>query len=104
MNRRVRTPWAASGAAQAAKVTGVQIQGLDETKTLNVHGALSVVDTIGKEVSGRRLAYLLREAEDETREALEPFGYYSPQIEVERIGESDALGHAVAIYSRPKGG
>ncbi len=87
----------ASGAAQAAKVTGVQIQGLDETKTLNVHGALSVVDTIGKEVSGRRLAYLLREAEDETREALEPFGYYSPQIEVERIGESDALTVAIKV-------
>lgn len=87
----------ASGAAQAAKVTGVQIQGLDETKTLNVHGALSLVDTIGKEVSGRRLAYLLREAEDETREALEPFGYYSPQIEVERIGESDALTVAIKV-------
>src|SRR5688572_8016193 len=74
----------AAGAAQAAKVEAVQIKGLDETKTLNVHGALSLVDAIGKELSGRRLAYLLREAEDETREALEPFGYYSPKIVVER--------------------
>ena len=46
--------------------------------------ALSAVDAIGKETSGRRLAYLLREAERETREALEPFGYYSPTITVER--------------------
>jgi translocation and assembly module TamA len=30
------------------------------------------------------MAYLVREAEDETREALQPFGYYSPTIEVER--------------------
>ncbi|MGH8082892.1 MAG: autotransporter assembly complex protein TamA, partial [Lysobacter sp.] len=42
-----------------------------------------LVDTIGKEVSGRRMGYLLREAENETREALEPFGYYSPTIKIE---------------------
>src|SRR5688572_9339655 len=87
----------AAGAAQAAKVEAVQIKGLDETKTLNVHGALSLVDAIGKQLSGRRLAYLLREAEDETREALEPFGYYSPRIEVKRIGESDALTVEISV-------
>lgn len=87
----------AAGAAQAAKVESVQIKGLDETKTLNVHGALSLVDAIGKQLSGRRLAYLLREAEDETREALEPFGYYSPRIEVKRIGESDALTVEISV-------
>ena len=31
----------------------------------------------------------MREAEDETREALEPFGYYSPTIEVKREGNGD---------------
>jgi translocation and assembly module TamA len=46
--------------------------------------SLSLVESIDKEVSGRRLTYLLREAEDETREALEPFGYYTPTITVER--------------------
>ncbi len=81
---------AAAGTAQAAKVVGVEIHGLDEVKTANVHGALSVVDTIGKDVPGRRLAYLIREAEDETREALEPFGYYSPTIKVERAGRGEA--------------
>jgi len=81
-----------SGVAQAAKVTGVEIHGLDEVMTRNVRGALSLVDAIGKEVSGRRLAYLVREAENETREALEPFGYYSPDIEVQRnrSGEGDS--------------
>ncbi|MDQ3229753.1 MAG: autotransporter assembly complex protein TamA, partial [Pseudomonadota bacterium] len=34
--------------------------------------------------SGRRLAYLVQEAEAETREALEPFGYYAPVITVTR--------------------
>jgi len=74
----------AAGGAHAATVTSVDIRGLDETMALNVRVSLSLVDAIGKDVSGRRLAYLLREAEQETREALEPFGYYSPSITVER--------------------
>src|SRR5690606_10906307 len=49
-----------------------------------VRVSLSLVDAIGKDLAGRRLGYLVREAEDETREALEPFGYYSPQVTVER--------------------
>ncbi len=82
---------AATGTAQAAKVVQVDIHGLDDAKTLNVHGALSLVDAIGKEVSPRRLAYLVREADDEAREALEPFGYYSPTIDVTRVGDNSAL-------------
>ena len=72
----------ACGAAHAAKVEKVDITGLDEVKTENVRVSLSLVDAIGRDISGRRLAYLLREAEAETREALEPFGYYSPTITV----------------------
>lgn len=75
--------FAIAGAAQAAQVGKVEIHGLDEAMTQNVRVSLSLVDTIGKEVSGRRLGYLLREAENEAREALEPFGYYSPTITVE---------------------
>src|SRR5687768_5563725 len=82
---------AAAFPAQAATVAKVDIVGLDETMTLNVQTSLSLVDAIGKDVSGSRLAYLVREAEAETREALEPFGYYSPDIQVERTrGETDA--------------
>jgi len=73
-----------AGRAHAATVAAVDIRGLDETMALNVRVSLSLVDAIGKDLSGRRLAYLLREADDETREALEPFGYYSPTIVVER--------------------
>ena len=51
---------------------------------------MSLVDAIGKRRLGRRLAYLVREAEAETREALEPFGYYSPTITVERTRVPDA--------------
>jgi translocation and assembly module TamA len=74
----------APGIARAATVAAVEIRGLDEMMEQNVRVSLSLVDAMGKEVSGRRLGYLLREAENETREALEPFGYYSPRIVVER--------------------
>ena len=74
----------ASGSAAAAKVTRVDIVGLDGDMAENVRVSLSLVDAIDRETSGRRLAYLVREAEGETREALEPFGYYSPTITVER--------------------
>ena len=87
---------ATAGVAHAATVKRVDIHGLDETKTANVRGALSLVDVIGQDVPGRRLAYLVREAEDETREALEPFGFYSPKIEVAREG-SGSTGVTVTI-------
>ena len=74
----------APGAARAAVVQRVDIVGLDEAMTQNVRLSLSLVEAIGKDVSGRRMGYLVREAEDETREALAPFGYYSPKIEVQR--------------------
>ena len=75
---------AAAGVARAAVVQRVDIVGLDEAMTQNVRVSLSLVDAIGKDVSGRRMAYLVREAEAETREALAPFGYYSPRIDVQR--------------------
>ncbi|MEN4901884.1 autotransporter assembly complex family protein [Luteimonas sp. TWI662] len=73
-----------SAAAQAARVDRVDISGLDEEMTENVRVSLALYDAIGKDVSGRRMAYLIREAESQTRKALEPFGYYSPTIDVQR--------------------
>ena len=55
----------------------------------NVRASLSLVDAIGSDVTWRRLAYMMRAAGDETREALEPFGYYSPRIVVERVREGE---------------
>ncbi len=62
------------------KVTGAESDALAD----NVRTALSLNEAVGKDISDRRLNYLLREAEAETREALEPFGYYSPTITIQR--------------------
>ena len=71
----------------------------------NVRSRVSLEDAIGKEVSGRGLAYLVREAEDETREALEPFGYYSPDIAITESAAGAALAEdapvSVIIVVRP---
>ena len=78
-----------AGSVHAASVSSVEINGLDEEMEDNVRTSLSLVDAIGSEVTWRRLAYMMRAAGDETREALQPFGYYSPRIVVERVRGGD---------------
>ena len=81
--------FAIAGSVHAASVSSVQVVGLDEEMEENVRTSLSLVDAIGSEVSWRRLAYMMRAAGDETREALEPFGYYSSRIVIERVRDGD---------------
>jgi translocation and assembly module TamA len=87
----------AAGSARAATVARVDIRGLDAPMAQNVRNSLSLVDAIGKDVSGRRLAYLVREAEAETRTALEPYGYYSPTIDVQRTPAGQAVVVTVTV-------
>jgi translocation and assembly module TamA len=75
---------AATG-ARATTVTRVDIRGLDAPMAQNVRISLALVDAIGKDLSGRRLAYLLRQAPSQVQAALEPFGYYSAQVDVQRL-------------------
>jgi translocation and assembly module TamA len=74
----------AATTTRAATLAGVDIRGVDAPMTANVRGMLSLSDALGKDVSGRRLTYLVRQATAETRAALEPFGYFSPDVQVER--------------------
>ena len=78
----------ASTPVLAVKIERIEVKGLDETMTENVRVNLSLEDSVGKVVTGRRMGYLVRVAEDETREALEPFGYYSPTITIQRSDRS----------------
>lgn len=86
-----------SGLAQAVTVGEVRILGLDEEMENNVRVSLSLVDAAGQDVSARRMGYLVRAAEDETREALEPFGFYSPSIEVERSRENGSVSVVIRV-------
>lgn len=72
----------AAAPAQAVEIARVDVRGLDEAMTSNVANSLSLTDAVGDDVSERRLKYLLEEAEEEVREALEPFGSYDPVIRV----------------------
>lgn len=74
--------------ALAVKIEKIEVKGLDEAMTENVRVNLSLEDSVGKSVTGRRMAYLVRVAQDEAREALEPFGYYSPTVTVQRSDRS----------------
>ncbi len=71
----------------------VDIRGLDKDDDAgiieNIEVSLSLYDTIGKVQGESRLEYLLSQAERQTREALEPFGFYNPTITVDapRDGE-----------------
>ena len=82
-----------AGPACAAKVARIDIRGVaDPAVAQNVRTALSRIAELDKDLSARRLNYLLRQAEAETREALEPFGYYSPVITVKRSDRERAVG------------
>lgn len=73
-----------SPAFAAATIDKIHIVGLsDELMVENVNTALSLNESIGRRMGESRLEYLLKEAEAEAREALEPFGYYSPTIRVD---------------------
>lgn len=71
--------------ATAVTVTRVEISGTDDARLIdNVRSALAVQDAVGKPLTRRRLDLLLQQAQQQTREALEPFGYYAPVITITR--------------------
>ncbi len=79
--------------ALAITVTNVEVKvggDVEDALADNVRSALSLNEEAGKDISARRLNYLLRQAEAETREALEPFGFYSPTITIRRSDRSEA--------------
>jgi translocation and assembly module TamA len=81
----------ASGAARAARLASVQVEGLDAAMAANVRGALSLADSVGREVSARRLAWLEDAATREAQRALEPFGYFDATVQVTQQREGAAV-------------
>lgn len=92
---------AAGPAWAAATVDKVQIVGLSDVLMVeNVNVALSLNDSLGRRLGESRLEYLLNEAVAETREALEPFGYYSPTVTVEAPRSEDAEDERLTVTLR----
>lgn len=87
--------------AGTVSISTVRVEGLDAVMTTNVLTALSLEDAREKSLSEARLDYLLRVANDETREALEPFGYYSPGITVSPTRDAAGTGVSVVIRVVP---
>ena len=73
----------------------VLIRGLDKGDDAeiieNIESSLSLYQALGKVQGESRLEYLLTQAERQTRQALEPFGYYNPQVRVEPGRSDDRL-------------
>ena len=83
------------GAHARGTIDKVTIRGLDKGDDAemieNIEVSLSVFDVVGKVQGESRLEYLLAQAERQTRQALEPFGYYNPTIRVEAPRQGDTV-------------
>src|SRR6187549_183681 len=72
----------ATAPAAADTITRIDIRGLSPEQEANVRRRLSLETQLGRELGEQRLDYLLLESEREARGALEPYGYFSPEIRV----------------------
>ena len=99
-----------SGAAHAAStIDKVEFRGLNEDNVVealmieNINVALSLNEIIGKRQGESRLEYLMSEAQTEARDALEPFGYYSPEITVDAARPGGEDEHITVVVNVAKG-
>ncbi|MBD9536086.1 outer membrane protein assembly factor [Stenotrophomonas sp. STM01] len=92
---------AASLAHARGTIQKVEIKGLDKGDDAemieNIEASLSLYDVIGKQQGESRLEYLLSQAESQTRKALEPFGFYNPDITIESPREGDNVRVVVRV-------
>jgi translocation and assembly module TamA len=66
----------------ADTITRIEIRGLSPDMEANVRRRLSLARQLGRELGEQRLDYLLLESEREARQALEPYGYFSPTLHI----------------------
>src|SRR5690606_5496469 len=92
-----------AGSAVALELGKVDIRGLeDEAMRTNVATALSLhrLDAERRaSLSEGRLSYLLRRLPGEARQALEPFGYYGAEVEIEQARAGERVD--VTVHIRP---
>lgn len=72
---------------QAAGLARVQVEGVEGDALANLRNLVGVArlsESERRDISSARLDYLMSLAPDEARRALQPYGYFSPQIDVQR--------------------
>ncbi|WP_323547940.1 autotransporter assembly complex protein TamA [Xanthomonas campestris] len=91
----------AGSAFARGTIDKVEIKGLDGDDDAemieNIEVSLSLYEAVGKEQGESRLEYLLAQAERQTREALEPFGYYSPTIDIAAPRDGERLTVVITV-------
>lgn len=94
--------WAGRAPARAT-VDKIRIEGLEGPDAAamieNIEVSLSLYEAVGKPQGESRLEYLLDQAPRQARQALEPFGYYSPTVSVEAPRQDDHL--SVTVHVQP---
>lgn len=81
-------------------VIDVDLVGLDDDEASNARVAMTLARLSEKqrrEMSEARLQFLLRRVSAEVSKALEPFGWYSPVVDVRREPSSDGVRIVVAV-------
>jgi translocation and assembly module TamA len=106
------SPLAAQGEAQDAaevpadrvmprvSVTDIDLQGLDVEEAANARIAMTLARLTPKQrtdLSEARLQFLLRRIPAEVTKAIEPFGWYSPRVDVRREPARDGLRIVVRV-------
>ncbi|WP_420467394.1 autotransporter assembly complex protein TamA [Panacagrimonas sp.] len=76
-------------AAVAAAQVRVEIEGVEDAARDNIEARMSLRTRVGEIGDNEsRLKRLYRQAPDEIEQALQPFGYYSPQVEATLEGDA----------------
>jgi len=95
---------AATPAWARGTIDKIQIEGLDRNADAemieNIEVSLSLFQAIGRPQGESRLEYLFNQAERQARQALEPFGFYSPTIRIDSPRDGD---HVNVIIHVDKG-
>lgn len=88
------------GTAAAVRLQALTITGVDGEARRNIELALSLHRVPSRaELSEQRLAYLLRQAPEQVRLALQPLGHYTADVDIDTTREGDAV--SVRLKVRP---
>src|SRR4029079_15320660 len=81
-----------SAGVQAARVD-VEVEGLDEEMRDAVRSTLQLVDYGKRDISAAELRAAFKDADQQIRQALEPFGFYDVEVHKQTPGDAAVSSH-----------